>query len=688
MRRIAWLVAVGILSLTGFASCSEDSPSRPPRWPDGYIPPDGYVRVDLGAPKDAGALPDGLPNDPGGPVIEVLSPKEGAWVTSTTLTVQARVTDSDAVDDQSVAVTIQGGKATRMSATATSNVYEAKLDVSTLTGSSRLWVIAADMLGKQNSKVVNFKRDGGPVIQFVSPTKDQREKSSLTVQTVITDQYQITNFGVYIGQTKVAMTQVGTGTTKQIWKGKVEFSKFDPPLTGQNVLTARATNIHNAQATAEISFYVDDQGPTIKITSHSGGELIGGIIEIKASVTDDAGVLDSTVTAIVGNGYDTQKVAMKLVSGTASTYAGNFNTRNLEQTYLWPVISVRAADKLGNESHQDIQVGLDNGQPKLELDPPANLYLGKVQTKQWYCSKPYDPVGEDAINDLWRVPQISKVRVRIEDQGNYVPSAPWIPISEVDETTTYLYVLDDTKKALVVDTDGDGYCDSINPDVIPSGSKPQLGEAVSVQLTSITATGAADFRPPLLWDTPDGGSAADTGGTSFTAPPACDGGWGTATSAPEELCLSTSATVVHKYTQSGAPAIFTIPPVVSSAKGYSCMGLPFDFLANQFNTGWACLAAVAKDDMGNMGVSPPIRVYVDYTKGFVAPSATLPGGVSKSSAPHCTGTVTKQGTVDSNAPCIFNNPRAGSTASKPVCKTNVQDPRPQMYCNNEVYLLY
>jgi hypothetical protein len=56
------------------------------------------------------------------------------------------------------------------------------------------------------------------------------------------------------------------------------------------------------------------------------------------------------------------------------------------------------------------------------------------------------------------------------------------------------------------------------------------------------------------------------------------------------------------------PSIYTIGPIVSD--GLQCAGHQFDAGANNLKDGWACLAVVASDTLGNKQVSRPIRICV------------------------------------------------------------------------------
>jgi hypothetical protein len=124
---------------------------------------------------------------------------------------------------------------------------------------------------------------------------------------------------------------------------------------------------------------------------------------------------------------------------------------------------------------------------------------------------------------------------------------------------------------------------------------------------------------------------------------------GTDAKPPDALCLATSLTVAIK-TCYGEAALYTIAPVLPADK-WECVGLPFDLKANSFQAGWVCAGAIAKDKLGNRGVSPPIRLWYD-------PSQTaqgwqpLPSGIP--AAPSCTGTLVKAtGKVDGTIPCTY-----------------------------------
>lgn len=672
MRRTALpgLLAAGFLVATGlYSGCGGDETTKPtPPRDDGgtWTPPDFGIRdkgtdatdmlpdvlaPDLAPPKD-------LEEVAGGPLIEFLFPKKNSLLIGDVAKLQVRVTDEDGVDEATVQATPEGQQAILMApSTSTAGVFEAAVDITNFGDNVRIYVRAADLLGNASEDYIEFQRDPGPRIQIVSPVADSRHKGSALFEIAVTDKRPVVLFEARIGAVVISLTPADLGAGRTVHSGTVNFDDpmFNPALKGEQLLVVTAENDNQARSTLERRFFVDHEGPTITIQSQAPGVLIGGIITLAAEVSDPAGVDPTSVKCVIGNNLDTRTVILKPSSGS-TLYRGQFDTRTLSQYDLWPVMSFRAADTLGNENHADIEVGLDNGPPVLALDPPEKYVIAREkdievpgaipdagipdggsppppETKtELQCSHPFDPVGSDAASDLDLVPQIARFRARIEDMGNPVKSAPWVPISMVDTTTTKLFFLDDTDQALVVDTTGDGYCDSINPNVIPLGTVPAAGQAVAVGLVPIPPSGAADFTA--------------FGGTfpfSSCKP-------GDDEDPPDGLCLATAMTIAISWdVDDTQPAIYSIPPV-GGGSAFTCTGLPFDFGANSFANGWACAAASAADQLGNGNVSPPLRVWVDKNASSISGSLPAQAGTP----PACTGTYDKAtGTADASKPCKF-----------------------------------
>jgi hypothetical protein len=459
------------------------------------------------------------------------------------------------------------------------------------TGAYSLLVTATTAGGTEATASVAVFVDGGPSITFLQPDEGVFVKGSIIVTAVVLDESAgVTSVEFSVGQVQIpASAIVSNGAQYSL---SLDFGSFNPPLEGPQVVMVTAVNGNGVVSLASRKFTVDTQGPTITSTKPATGDLIGKLITIEASVADEAGVMEDSVVAVVAHGDVHFEV--HLTKGASGKYAADFDTTQLPSYALFPSISFRAQDELGNQSSVGYLVSLDNTPPVLDLDPPANVRLLK---KDGICSWPFDPVGPDAIDDGSVVNQLFDVRARIEDLGNTPRTGipDFVPIGGIDKTSVKVLILDDTSLPLVVDTSDppDGICDDINPELVPSVAPQSAKDAQLLDMVSLPAkAGQADFSPQ-----PGVACSSESG-----EPPA-----------PGTFCETTYSPTKNRvmtYSMGYAkslPAIWAVPPVVGD--GLQCAGRQFD-AANNLHDGWACVAVVAADELGNKQVSRPIRICV------------------------------------------------------------------------------
>jgi len=259
-------------------------------------------------------------------------------------------------------------------------------------------------------------------------------------------------------------------------------------------------------------------------------------------------------------------------------------------------------------------VAVDNTPPLAELDPPADLRLRHKVANVWRCSWEFDPLGSDSVDDGDLVYQLFDVRARVEDQGNMPAAggADVTPLAGLDSAHVELLVLDDTSRALVVDTDNDGICDAVNPKLVPTTTPMSSQDALLVNLSPIPVTGSANFT-------------SDPGFPTNGYP---DCAIGSDTSTPEALCKTSDMTVAIQAHMVTVPAVWTIPNVVPST--VQCAGNQLDSMGNHVGDGPACLAVRALDQLGNSQVSRVLHVCIDSDASGnecpFAPIASLAGG--------------------------------------------------------------
>ncbi|MGD0837220.1 MAG: hypothetical protein ABSB49_11325 [Polyangia bacterium] len=494
-----------------------------------------------------------------------------------------------------------------------------------------LVVTATTTGGTTASAQISVYVDSGPSITFLAPAAGSYVKGSVLVTAVVDDaQAGVKSVAFSVGQVALAPAVIANSGVQ--YTATIDCNSFNPPLDGAHVVTVTAVNGNDVTAVATLPLNVDNAGPTISATLPASGDLIGKVIDISATVTDPAGVMAGSVVAVVANGDI--KFQVVLVQNAQGIYQGSFDTTQLPSYAVYPSISFSAEDVLGNQSSTGYLVSLDNAPPIMDLDPPADVRLVETmgtcslpfdpQTGptgpdcSYTCSWPFDPVGPDAVNDGAVVSQVFTVRARIEDQGNnpLTGQLDYVPTAGVDPATVKVLILGDTSQPLVVDTSDppDGICDDINPALLSSASAQSSPELQSIDMVALAADdGAGDFSPEPNAPCPTG----------------------SATSPPSPLCATAYSPLQRSYltyslgySVDKLPSIWTLGPVVSD--GLECAGRQYD-ASNNLNDGWACLAVVAADKLGNKQVSRPIRVCVAAKPGSTACSASAMGGATLAS---------------------------------------------------------
>ncbi|MBA3464472.1 MAG: hypothetical protein H0T46_31360 [Deltaproteobacteria bacterium] len=355
--------------------------------------------------------------------------------------------------------------------------------------------------------------------------------------------------------------------------------------------------------------------PVITLLDPMAGTIVRGMLRVEVDVVDADGI--AAVQATVGN----LTVAFTKLMGTR--WQGVLDTTMLAGL-VSPTIVVRATDHVGAMGQLGFQIILDNVPPLASLDPP-NVRVINAATAPGECSLDFDPLGGDAPNDGESVPQLIELRARITDVGNTGTLNSTLYIPNAGVASAVLYVFDDTTKPLVVDTNADGVCDAINPQIVPATMPMLANEAAVVALAGITPTGDATFGATTF----GGGNATSCVAGMPTAPPA--------------LCLGESSTIVIDTPFTDQTQVFGVPPI----DGFNCLGFAFDARATNISDGWACAATVVTDQVGNRSVSAPLRICIDSDGNRAECSAW--GTTTTANRPNCTGTVSAG--VVNNTPC-------------------------------------
>jgi hypothetical protein len=594
--------------------------------------------------------------------VTIVSPADGSSTTaSTVINVSATVDDSvtDLIDTSSVKVVVAAkdnpaAVASGQLVSTGGDVYSGTISLGSLpSGSYTLTVSAKSSTGVTGHATVGLNVQGGPTLIVNSPVEGQPYPASLSVE-ILVDEGASPPTATLAGMPVTLSGPVPNGMY-DVYDATVTFGPSSPPntinpfppLSGPQLLDVKESN---GGATSEVqrTFVIDTTGPIITATTPAPGQMTGGVVEISTTITDDSGVLDSSVTAVIGDDKSSPLFTLQLKPQGSGVYSILFDTLNLTQCkpppatslcIVFPTISFRASDSVGNETSVGYGFAVDNIPPLADLDPPPMRQM-RYTAFGYECSTLFDPLSVnrdlgDMPNDGCMVPQVFDLRARIEDDGNRANGVKVTPIAGIDPANTNVYILTDTTQPLVVDSDGDGYCDEINPLLAPTiGPLTQSDQVLKIRLGGVPYGGSADFytNDPSL--------------PAFPLPAGAACGKGSDTTIPKVLCTGAGfeqPTVAISYA-GGSPAIWSVEPIDSAR----CMGNQLDTMANNIPDGrWICMAVGTADLAGSKGVSRPMRVYVKYDEagGFCA---TPPAGAP--APPPCTGSydpVTKTATVGS-----------------------------------------
>jgi hypothetical protein len=634
-----------------------------------YLPATG-----TGGTSGTGTAGTGMVTPTGDVMITITSPADGTTVSdSTVLPVTANVTDTgtDLIDTSSVKVTLaplvgdaaapvpaSTGQLTTASTNASSGSYSGTISIGTLpTGSYLLTVTAQSTTGVQGKPAtVTLTIAGGPTLIVNSPTEGQPESRSVSIEILV-------GSGAMAPTARLAGMDVTLTGPMPDANGMYDVytatATFDPTvpagsatnafgaLTGPQLLDVKETD---GTATSEVqrTFVIDTAGPSITSTAPPAGPVIGGVVTVSATVTDPSGVLDSSVIAVIGDESGNPLFTLQLAPQGGGVYSTLFDTRNLTQCYpppstalciVYPTISFRASDSVGNQTSLGYDLSVDNIPPIADLDPPLMRQM-RLTALGYECSALFDPLAVnkfvgDMPNDLCEVPQVFDLRARIEDDGNRATGLKVVPLAGIDPNATNVYVLTDTTKALIVDSDGDGWCDEINPNLSPTtGPLTQSDQVLKIRLAGVTPAGGADFYKTDY-------TTADLA----SLPSGCL--VGSDLTPPKRLCGFEQPTIAIGYTPANVPAVWSVEPI----DNLRCLGNQLDTKANNIPDGqWICIAVASADLAGSMGVSTPMRVWVNYNDPDPGAFCVAPPA-NAGPPPSCTGTYDPTSMEDAVAPC-------------------------------------
>ena len=120
------------------------------------------------------------------------------------------------------------------------------------------------------------------------------------------------------------------------YRGMLDLDDPQPPmvlpeLINEQLLTVWATNANGKRVERHLIFTIDKRGPQITQTTPTPGQILGNVIRISATVTDEAAVLDSSVIAVIGDDTRPALFNVSLKPEGGGSYSVLFDTKKLTQ---------------------------------------------------------------------------------------------------------------------------------------------------------------------------------------------------------------------------------------------------------------------------------------------------------------------------------------------------------------------
>jgi hypothetical protein len=590
----------------------------------------------------------------GAPVVKVTSPTPldaptaGPVLVGDTVAALCRATRSAsagsvAVDPSTVTIAVLDAtdhvvKELPGTPTGNANEYTASFVVTTIdNGVIRFQCHASDTStpAKTGADEISTYVDHGPEVTVSTPAPD----SAYPLTGAVPFAFKVTPAPLAPGDPSADVTSVTLSVNGVMipvtrdpsdprgYKLAVDFndtSLFPQPPAGFVPVEIRAKDSRTPSPGERVNSYrfaLDGAGPVITLTKPKNQDIIGGKVTMEFTVVDPLAGVDAKTVSVELNQVakffaptDTNWTANK------SNYTYTFDSANIAGSKVQVTVNITASDLAGNKSAgESVVLYLDNFPPIVDLDP-ANVRQLRKMGNDFQCSESFDPLGSRAANDGDLVAPFTVFRALVWEQTNSIAGQSVLYFAGADPSSVYLYLQPDSSTPLLIDTDHDGVCDAL--DTSPGGTPlPNL------RLNPVPPTGTAFFDP-------NADTAAAPPITPNT-PNAC--ALGNDQMRPARLCVQNASDLTEVIRHNSA----TVEPVVyaiGGLMGLECTGTGWE-LSSQLagatqKEGWFCLAAVAKDKVGNSAISPPLRVCYDDGVG-TSPSCTTPGDARPSCTDGC-----------------------------------------------------
>ena len=344
-----------------------------------YSVNDGFCWINLTAIDFAGGLTKlgpknfTLSNSAPNPIIN--TPMDRSYVTGTSMPISVNTTS------HVISVRFRVDQNAWTSMARSGNTWTGDWDTTQITdGEHTLTVEAKDSAGLTGESTVTiFVDNNKPSCTINSPIDGQYIEGSYTFRVVATDT---------VGVNHVDIRIFGDNTTLPY---NPITSSYEYTVTtstkADGTYAAMATaydNVNQSKKSEEITFYIDNNDPSLSINSPQDGEIVGGDYNI--SVTSSDTYLNSVKYKIDSTGW-------RNMTGTEPNWNKLINTSEL--TDGSHMLYVKTTDNSSHVTQQAIEFVVDNTKPSCSLVSPfPGAYIEGVYNFQVSAS---DSVGIDRV---------------------------------------------------------------------------------------------------------------------------------------------------------------------------------------------------------------------------------------------------------------------------------------------------
>jgi len=228
-----------------------------------------------------------------------------------------------------------------------------------------------DQAGNTNESTVNIVVDNtNPTASVAFPTPSLVVANTISIIGTAIDEAHFKEFKVEYGagESPTSWTQIGSthstsafGSTLEVW---------DTTQVADGIYTLKLTtkDIVNNASISEVKVIVDNTYPTVAISNPTDGNILAGTINIAGTVSDANMNSILLEYRIASSSESWQAIAALDPVNIANSTIYNWGASSLNGDY---VIRVKATDKTGKTTSDEVQVRLDNIPPIINITSPT-----------------------------------------------------------------------------------------------------------------------------------------------------------------------------------------------------------------------------------------------------------------------------------------------------------------------------